>query len=103
MRHATTAQAWDLAAELVRTHWMQLMIEGEMGALRPVIEAMPPERVKACPELALGFAGAYLARGDRACAGPYLRRAKELASQVPVDRRAQFAASMASSFSTRTG
>jgi LuxR family maltose regulon positive regulatory protein len=95
LRHAAAASAWDLAAELTTTRWFNLMINGEMGALRPVLETMPRERVEACPELALAFAGALLARGDRAGADPYLRRAEEGEALVAPGRRAQFAASRA--------
>ncbi len=95
MRHAAAADAWDVAAELTKTQWLHLMIDGEMGALRPALDAMPRERVDASPELALAFAGTYLARGDRASAAPLLRRAQEGAAEVPDERRSQFAASIA--------
>jgi LuxR family maltose regulon positive regulatory protein len=95
MRHAVCAGAWDVAAELTTAQWLALMIEGEMGALRPALDAMPRERVDASPELALAFAGAHLARGDRASGAPLLDRAREGAAEVPEERRAQFAASIA--------
>jgi LuxR family transcriptional regulator, maltose regulon positive regulatory protein len=95
MRHAAAADAWDVAAELTTTQWLHLMIEGEMSALRPALEAMPRERVDSDPELALAFAGAHLARGDRAGAAQLLRRAREGAAEVPDERRSQFAASIA--------
>jgi LuxR family maltose regulon positive regulatory protein len=95
LRHATAGCAWDLAAELTTTRWFQMMIDGEMGMLRPVLEKMPREHVEASPELALAFGGALLARGDHPGAQPYLRRAEEGEALVPPERRAQFAASRA--------
>jgi LuxR family maltose regulon positive regulatory protein len=95
MRHAAAGRAWDLATELATTRWVALLINGETGALRRVIEAMPRDRVEACPELALAFGGAMLARGDRAAAEPYLKRAEDGERLVAPERRAQFAAAMA--------
>jgi LuxR family maltose regulon positive regulatory protein len=95
LRHAAAGSAWDLAADLTTTRWFHMMINGEMGTLRPILEMMPRECVEASPELALAFGGALLARGDHAGAQPYLRRAEEDEALVPPDRRAQFAASRA--------
>ena len=65
-----------------------MMINGEMGTLRPILETMPRRFVEASPELALAFGGALLARGDHAGAQPYLRRAEEGEALVPPERRA---------------
>jgi LuxR family transcriptional regulator, maltose regulon positive regulatory protein len=95
LRHAAAGGAWDLAAELTTERWFHMMIDGEMGALRPILETMPGELVDASPELALAFGGALLARGDHAGAQPYLQRAEEGEADVAPHRRAQFAASRA--------
>jgi LuxR family maltose regulon positive regulatory protein len=95
LRHAAAGGAWDLAAELTTARWFHMMIDGEMGALRPILETMPRELVEASPELALAFGGALLARGDHAAAQPYLREAKEGEALVAPERRAQFTASRA--------
>ena len=95
LRHAAAGGAWDLAAELTTTRWFPMMINGEMGTLRPILETMPREFVEASPELALAFGGALLARGDHAGARPYLRRAEEGEALVPPERRTSFAASRA--------
>ncbi|HEX6697816.1 MAG TPA: hypothetical protein VF080_13490, partial [Solirubrobacteraceae bacterium] len=95
LRHAAAGGAWDLAAELTTTRWFPMMINGEMGTLRPILETMPRELVEASPELALAFGGALLARGDHAGAQPYLRRAEKGEALVPPERRAAFAASRA--------
>jgi LuxR family transcriptional regulator, maltose regulon positive regulatory protein len=95
LRHAAAGSAWDLAADLTTTRWFHMMINGEMGTLRRILETMPRECVEASPELGLAFCGVLLARGDHAGAQPYLRRAEEDVALVPPDRRAQFAASRA--------
>ena len=95
LRHAAAGGAWDLAADLTTTRWFPMMVNGEMGTLRPILETMPRELVEASPELALAFGGALLARGDHAGAQPYLLRADEGEALVAPDRRAPFAASRA--------
>jgi LuxR family maltose regulon positive regulatory protein len=95
LRHAAAGSAWDLAADLTTTRWFHMMMNGEMGTLRPILETMPRECVEASPELALAFGGALLARGEHAAAQPYLRRAEEGEALVPPDRRARFFASTA--------
>ena len=82
----------DLAADLTTARWFEMMVDGQMGTLRPVLETMPRHCVEASPELALAFGGALLARGDHAGAQPYLRRAEEDEALVAPGRRAQFAA-----------
>jgi LuxR family transcriptional regulator, maltose regulon positive regulatory protein len=95
LRHAALGRVWDLATELVIESWVDLLINGEMAALRPVLEAMPPVRVDACPELSLAFGAAMLAFGKEELAEPYLRAAEGSEPQVPPERRAQFAAASA--------
>jgi LuxR family transcriptional regulator, maltose regulon positive regulatory protein len=95
LRHAAAGHAWDLARDLTIERWVHLLINGEMGALRPVIDAMPRELVDDCPELSLAFGGAMLAFGKQALAEPYLRAAEEGEARVPDDRRPQFAAATA--------
>ena len=95
LRHVATGRAWDLGAQLVIDHWVDLLINGEMAALRPVLEAMPRERVDACPELSLAFGAAMLAFGKQELAEPHLRGAEGAMEQVPPERQAQFAAASA--------
>jgi LuxR family maltose regulon positive regulatory protein len=95
LRHAAAGRAWDLAGDLVAARWLQLLIEGELGALRPVVETMPREHVEASPELALAFGAALLTRGNDVAAAPYLRLARDGGSRVPAERRAPFTAGMA--------
>ena len=95
LRHVAAGRAWDLGAQLVIDHWVELLINGEMAALRPVLEAMPRERVVACPELSLAFGAAMLAFGKQEVAEPHLRAAEGAVDQVPPERQAQFAAASA--------
>jgi LuxR family transcriptional regulator, maltose regulon positive regulatory protein len=95
LRHVAMGRAWDLGSRLVIDHWVDLLINGEMAALRPVLEAMPRERVEACPELSLAFGAAMLAFGRRELAEGHLRAAERAVAQVPAERRAQFAAASA--------
>ena len=95
LRHVAIGRVWDLGTQLVIDHWVDFMINGEMAALRPVLEAMPRERVDACPELSLAFGAAMLAFGEQELAEPHLRGAAGAVEQVPPERRAQFAAASA--------
>jgi LuxR family maltose regulon positive regulatory protein len=95
LRHVAMGRAWDLGTQLVIDHWVELMLNGEMAALRPVLEAMPRERVEACAELSLAFGAAMLAFGRHDLAEHHLRRAERRVAQVPAEREAQFAAASA--------
>ena len=95
LRHVAVGEVWDLGTQLVVDHWVDFMINGEMAALRPVLEAMPPERVAASPELSLAFGATMLAFGRHELAEPHLRGAQAAVDRVPPDRQAQFAAASA--------
>ena len=93
--HAVEAGAWDLAARLAGERWVDLLIRGEVGALRPLIERLPPEWTDRDPELALAIASALLDRGDHAGAERLLVSAEAAADRVAEDREARFAVSFA--------
>ena len=93
--HAVEAGAWDLAARLAGERWVDLLIRGEVGALRPLVERLPPEWTRADPELSLAVASAQLDRGDLGEAARLLERAEAAAESVPPERRARFAVSFA--------
>ena len=93
--HAVEAGAWDLAARLAGERWVDLLIRGDVSALRPLIERLPPEWIERDPELALAIASALLDRGDHAGAARLLRSAEAAAERVPEDREARFAVSFA--------
>jgi LuxR family transcriptional regulator, maltose regulon positive regulatory protein len=95
LRHVAKGGAWDLATQLVIDHWIDLLINGELAALRPLLEAMPRQRLEARPELSLAFGAALLAFGRQELAEPHLRRSERAVGQVPAERQAQFAAATA--------
>src|SRR4029079_7062004 len=79
--HAVEAGAWDLAARLPGERWIDLLIQGEIAALRPLVDHLPRERLDADPELALAVASAMLERGDERSAEARLvaaERARDL-------------------------
>ena len=93
--HAVEAEAWDLAARLAGERWVDLLIRGEVGALRPLIERLPSEAIADDPELALAVASALLDRGDHNEAARLLAGAQAAADRVPAEREARFAVSFA--------
>jgi LuxR family transcriptional regulator, maltose regulon positive regulatory protein len=88
--HAVEAEAWDLAARLAGERWVDLLLRGEVGALRPLIERLPSEWTVHDPEVALAVASALLDRGDHAEAAKLLATAEAAAERVPAERRRRF-------------
>jgi LuxR family maltose regulon positive regulatory protein len=95
LQHAVEAGAFDLAARLAGERWIDLVIRGEIGALRPLLDRMPLELVDADPELRLALASAMLDRGDDVSAEAQLRRAEQERRRVPSERRPRFDVSLA--------
>jgi LuxR family transcriptional regulator, maltose regulon positive regulatory protein len=91
--HAVEADAWDLAARLAAERWLDLLLRGEAGALRPLVERLPGDRTNTDPELALAVASVLLDRGEHAEAARMLERAEAAAARVPAERRPRFAVS----------
>ncbi len=92
--HAVEAEAWDLAARLAGERWVDLLLRGEVGALRPLIEHLPSAWTADDPEVALAVASALLDRGDHAEAAKLLADAEAAAERVPDDGRRRFAVSL---------
>jgi LuxR family transcriptional regulator, maltose regulon positive regulatory protein len=95
LRHVAAAHAWDLGADLVVERWIDLLIDGEIATLAPIIGEMPRQRVAACPELSLAFGAALLALGKQEQADVFLRGAEGGEARVPAERRSHFAAAIA--------
>ena len=57
LRHVAMGEVWDLGSQLVIDHWVDFMINGEMAALRPVLEAMPREAGRCLPRAVAGLRG----------------------------------------------
>jgi LuxR family maltose regulon positive regulatory protein len=94
LRHAVDAGAWDLAARLAGERWLDLLLRGEVGALRPLIERLPGERLEEDPELALAMASALLDQGEHAEAARLLALAGAAGDRVPDERRRRFDVSL---------
>jgi LuxR family maltose regulon positive regulatory protein len=90
LMHAVEAEAWEMAARLARESWVDLLLRGEVGALRPLIERLPPALAQRDPEVALALASALLDRGDHAAAAKLLATADAAADRVPGERRRRF-------------
>jgi LuxR family maltose regulon positive regulatory protein len=92
LRHVALGGAWDLGTELIVDSWIDLLVNDETATLRAALEAVPRERVDACPELALAFGAALLAVGKPQLAEAYLQAAAEAESSLAPERRSRFAA-----------
>jgi LuxR family maltose regulon positive regulatory protein len=92
--HAVEAADWELAARLAGDRWVDLLIRGESGVLRPLVERLPAEVVVEEPEVALAISSALLDRGDQAEAARLLERAAAGADRVPAGRRTRFDVSL---------
>jgi LuxR family maltose regulon positive regulatory protein len=93
LAHAVDGEAWDLAARLAGERWLDLLLRGELGALRPLVARLPRERTEADPELALAVASVLLDRGEHAAAAALLAHAEASAERVTAARRPRFAVS----------
>ncbi len=87
LRHAADAGEWELVARLAGEHWMPLLVRGELGMLRPVLEGLPRERAHDDPEVALALAATILDAGDEPRAPPPFTAARPSAP-APCLRRA---------------
>jgi LuxR family maltose regulon positive regulatory protein len=89
LRHARAADDSDLVARIVRDRWTELVVEGELGTVRELVDRVPAERLAADPEIALAGMAAHLATGR-------LGRAEELlelaATSLPTHPGARLAA-----------
>jgi LuxR family maltose regulon positive regulatory protein len=89
IKHAIDARDWDLVSDLIGEHWLYLMIRGEGGRLRDVLNRIPPDVTRSSPELALAAAGLELDAGSSEVAelGDAMI---ETAAQLPDPRRRNF-------------
>jgi LuxR family maltose regulon positive regulatory protein len=90
LMHAVQAEAWDLAARVAGERWAELLMSGETGALRPLIERLPAEWTAEDPQVALAVASAALDRGDADEAARLLGQADAVRDRVPEDSVARF-------------
>jgi LuxR family maltose regulon positive regulatory protein len=71
LHHARSADDSDLVALIVRDRWTELVVDGELGTIRELVDGVAPERLAADPEIALAGVAGHLAAGG-------LGRAQEL-------------------------
>jgi LuxR family transcriptional regulator, maltose regulon positive regulatory protein len=95
VRHALAAEDWDYSAALLAERWAVLTAESST-ILRALLDLLPPELIEGDAELAMIAAGNRLdVDGDLAGADFYLGLVEMLATSVPSDRQARFAAGWA--------
>ena len=89
-RHALSAEDWKLAANLLATGWLDLLVRGESAAVAELIASLPRPLIAREPELAVAAGGALLEAGELEQGQDYLRLADEHASGVRSARRTEF-------------
>jgi LuxR family maltose regulon positive regulatory protein len=89
-RHALAARDWDLAANLLATSWLGLLVRGESATVAELIGEVPRPLVAREPELAIAAGGALLEAGELEQGQDYLRLADDRASAVRSGRRTEF-------------
>jgi LuxR family transcriptional regulator, maltose regulon positive regulatory protein len=90
LEHAVAADDWALVGALAGTRWVPLLLEGEVGSLRPVLERLPSDVATGDPELALAVAGVHLDAGNAGVAAPWFDAAVAARDGVPAERRGAF-------------
>jgi LuxR family maltose regulon positive regulatory protein len=90
LRHAAAAEDWTYVSALAARHWVHLLLEGELGALRPVLESLPGDLPAHDPELALALAGVRLIAGDAPGAQRWFEIARDGRTAVAPERRHEF-------------
>ncbi len=93
VRHAMTAGDLTIATDLLREHWLSLLVNGNAGDLAEWVDGLPRRMVSDSPELAIASAGAALDLGDHESALGLLGLADARAGLVAAKRRARFALS----------
>ncbi|HEY7630295.1 MAG TPA: LuxR C-terminal-related transcriptional regulator [Thermoleophilaceae bacterium] len=89
-RHALAAGDWELAANLLSTGWLALLVRGEAVELADLIGELPTQLLAREPEVAIAAAGALLESGELERGQEYMRLADDQASTVKSSRRADF-------------
>src|SRR5262249_35807861 len=90
LRHAVEAEDWDLAVEVVTQHWLELFVRGQGGAIRALVNQLPPERLQEDAELAAALACTALDARELDMAEVHLAHAELRAEQLPAARRRRY-------------
>ncbi len=95
LRHAVEAADWDLAIEVVTQHWLELFVRGQGGAIRALVDTLPPERLQQDAELAAALACTALDARDGDAAELHLAHAELAAERLPAARRRRYLETLA--------
>src|SRR5262245_4570339 len=95
LRHAVEAEDWDLAVEVVTQHWLELFVRGQGGAIRALVDQLPPERLREDAELAAARACSALDAREPDTAEIHLAHAELKAEKLPAARRRRYLETMA--------
>jgi LuxR family transcriptional regulator, maltose regulon positive regulatory protein len=83
VRHAQSAQDWDLAARLLVGHWPALYLDGQHAAIHELLAGFPVGAAAADPELAAVAAADELAHGSLEAAERYMELAEQAGPPAP--------------------
>jgi LuxR family maltose regulon positive regulatory protein len=92
--HASMANDWAFAADVITDNWFSLRTSGNGTLLRDLLNRVPSHVVQERPELAIALAATLIDAGDVLGADEYLRLAEANESLVAAERRQNFAESM---------
>jgi LuxR family maltose regulon positive regulatory protein len=95
IRHAELAEDWQLAAELLGRHWVQLVLDGEEATLRTLLAGLPPGLADTDSEVATIAAAGRLTESRWADADALLAAADRALPEVPAARRRRAETAMA--------
>jgi LuxR family maltose regulon positive regulatory protein len=86
VRHAQTAQDWELAARLLAGHWPALHLDGQTATVHELLAGFPAGLLTADAGLAVVAAADELAQGSLEAAERYLTLAERHSASVPDGR-----------------
>ena len=87
VRQAQAAEDWELAAQLLCEHWLDLYLGGQGAILVELLAGFPRHVVADSPELTAVQVAGDLIRGSLDDAGRHLAMASDARTSVPADRR----------------
>jgi LuxR family maltose regulon positive regulatory protein len=93
--HAVAAGEWDLAVELVAEHWFDLFVCGQGDAIRGLVDALPPDRLRSDAELGAALACAAFEVGHAEAGQEHLEQAREAEARLPAARRRRYLETLA--------
>jgi LuxR family maltose regulon positive regulatory protein len=89
-RHALAAGDWELAANVLSTGWLELLVRGEAHEVADLIGSFPAQALARSPELAIAAGGALLESGEFEQGQECVQLADDHASAVKPNHRADF-------------